>query len=55
MWGIEKLIKRSKEARKKSSLNEMLNEYVGKEKILIEENTLEDLKARNKDKVELNN
>jgi len=54
MWLVDELIKKSSKERKDNLVNQLIIDVQGKQKLAIEENKLEDIKADYKDKVELN-
>ena len=54
MWLIDELIKKSIKGRKGNIITQLILDVQGKQKLAIEENKLEDIKADYKDKAELN-
>ncbi len=54
MWLIDELIKKSTKGRKENIITQLVLDVQGKQKLAIEENKLEDIKADYKDKAELN-
>lgn len=54
MWGMDEVLKKSIIGRKKNIIKQLVIDIIGKQELAEEENKLEDLKAKYRDKADLN-